>query len=178
MKVKTKVVIMALIVIVINIVMFSATGMISTMQGKNVKNAILKENDLSEVASIVGYDFEYPSFLESETNVEYSIINNTNVQIENSRFKYCVAKYIADDISIVGDYGKYKIDKTYKSADANNSIVKVRYRVDDNATIVEWYTKELMYGLKMYDYNGYDGINALLTALNINLETMTITDTT
>lgn len=176
MKIKTKVIIVSAFIILINIMLMSATGMVSVMNGKGgIKNTIKTVNNISELKNITGYNFEYPKFLESETDVKYSIINGTNIQVENSRFKFCVAKYIADDISILGDYNKYTIDEYYKS---DKDIRLVHYRIDESCTIVEWIKDDLMYGLIMYNYDGYNGLETLLNELGINLNNMIKCDTT
>lgn len=165
MKLKTKVIIAGLVVIAINIMLFNIFGLTSTMRGYGgIGNSIEDADSASEVEAIVKYDIQFPQFLEAvnEKDIHYEIVNNTNTQIYNSRFRFCTAPFVAYNVSVVGNYSTFEFDRYYQATENTNDIQYVRYRTDGETTIVEWFTSSYMYGLQMENYDGYNGMDALI----------------
>lgn len=166
MSTKVKIIGAAIIVILLNIMFFSTTGMISVMNGTGgTKSSLNSVSSLKELHKSVSYDFDIPQFLLNEENVKYQVIANTNIQIDNSRFKFCVAPYIADNVSIVGDYNDYEFDKYYEY---DENIRLLHYRTDGTTTIVEWFTDDVAYGLCMMNYDGFNGMDALIEGIGLD----------
>ena len=166
MSTKVKVIGAAIIVILLNIMFFSTTGMVSVMNGTGgTKSSLNSVSGLKELHKSVSYDFDIPQFLLNEENVKYQVIANTNIQIDNSRFKFCVAPYIADNVSIVGDYNDYEFDKYYEY---DENIRLLHYRTDGTTTTVEWFTDDVAYGLCMMNYDGFNGMDALIEGIGLD----------
>lgn len=170
MKAKHGIILACLAIIALNILFFVTSGMTSTMKGNGgVQNSVEDAHSISELEGLAGYDFNIPEFLLNENDISYEVVNGTNIQVYNTRFKFCVAPFIAYNISIVGNYNEFEFDRYYTITDDaknNDGITYLRYRTDGVTTIVEWFTPELMYGLQMENYEGYQGMDALMDGIS------------
>ena len=162
-----------LVICIISIVLLvgisNMSGLLKNPDIGTAKNGLKQYNSAAELRKNVNFSFDIPQFLLEEDGVTFEKIYGNNVRISNDRFKFCVAKKVADDVSIIGNYDKFEFDKYYQIKDGTSSNIElVHYRTNGKDTIIEWFTSDLMYGLQMENYDGYNGYEAILGGLGIN----------
>lgn len=161
--------VICIIVLVLLVGISNMTGLLKNPEIGTAKNGLKQYSSASELRKNVNFAFDIPQFLLEEDDITFEKIYGNNVRISNDRFKFCVAKKIADDVSVIGNYDKFEFDKYYQLEDGTSSDIElVHYRTNGKDTIIEWFTGDLMYGLHMKYYDGYNGYEAILEGLGIN----------
>lgn len=116
----------------------------------SLKDDIYKEyTSIDKLKSNINFDFEVPIVLQNElSNSTFKIFGNELVIIENNKFEFRVANKIQEWADVLGI--DEPSNESYLYEVKNDSIKKLRYRTgyDTKYCVCNWYTDDLMYGIK------------------------------
>lgn len=122
-------------------------------------------NNISRLEIAYGNDLCIPEVLLNQENVRYQVYQDGSIGIYNQDFLYRQGKLISTNVNIAGVSGELKFDKQYRLD--NSQIQLVKYQIGSNYTAVSWFTGEEMFGLKLNNYDGYNGMEALLNTIGL-----------
>lgn len=200
---------MVILTVISALILIGLTIISRTMiLGVAPNNILQQTKSEKEFKRQVSYDFDIPEFLLNERDIACKTTLGSNLEIYNTRFRFCVAPLLNTNVSVVGNYNEFEFDEMYSygylisedsdeientdktgSTDKGNTediqsenivdspIKYVRYRTDGKTTVVDWYTEELMYGIQMENYDGFNGMEALLSGLGIDINHLEKVDT-
>lgn len=120
-----------------------------------------------QLKSQLSIDFSIPEFLLSEEGLTYKSYNKSMAEISNNRVRFVVGTYPDIDISIVGDYNTYDIDERYNVNLGDDNWEYLRYRGDSKTAVLEYTIGDLMYGIKLTNFDGINGMEAAINEIGL-----------
>lgn len=138
----------------------------------SLKDDVYKEyTSIDKLKSNINFDFEVPIVLQNElSNSTFKIFGNELVIIENNKFEFRVANKIQEWADVLGI--DEPSNESYLYEVKNDSIKKLRYRTgyDTKYCVCNWYTDDLMYGIK---FNLELSLEEILDGLGITVKDLT-----
>ena len=140
-------------------------GTNNSLNGNN--QYVMEMKSFDKLQASVSYDITIPNYLLSEENLEYLVYADGSIRIKGDRFSYRQGEYIADNVDIAGVYGELSFDKQYKYSHEGNDYL-VKYQIGEDFTALSWLGNGKMCGLLMLNYDGINGMDALMNSVGIN----------
>lgn len=136
-------------------------------------------NSIEKLANKSDLEFKIPDFIllyeDIDKCYEYA---DGSLNIVGDRFQLHITKSMIIDekiitnINIADTSDRLSFNKTYSVENNELGIKYLKYQIGDNYTAISWFTDDLSYGLKLFNFDGVNGMNSLIKAVGVDPDTL------
>lgn len=174
---KWKVVLLIVAVMFIGTAAYVITNPGVSMTTSTQGNVLVKSfSSLEKLETSYGKSIDIPEVFATQKGLKYEQYPDGSINIYNDMFSYREGKLIAENVNISGIHGdEFLVNETYSvSQDSNNAkeIKTIRFQATEYETALSWFSDDMMYGIRLEDYDWENGKEALYSALGFDKLTL------
>lgn len=130
-------------------------------------NAMWEYKSAKDMYNKTSLSLEIPEFLLNEPDNEFVGYMDGSVGIIGKRFEFHAGKLIGLNVNIAGVSGELTFNKIYECTNSNG-VKYLKYQIGNGFTAISWFTDDMMYGLRLLDYDGVNGMDALIKSIGVD----------
>ena len=174
---KWKVVLLVVAVMFIGTAAYVLTNPGVSMTTSTQGDVLVKSfSSLEKLETSYGKAIDIPEVFATQKGLKYEQYPDGSINIYNDMFSYREGKLIAENVNISGIHGdEFLVNETYSvSQDSNNAkeIKTIRFQATEYETALSWFSDDMMYGIRLEDYDWENGKEALYSALGFDKLTL------